>query len=156
MADEWFYAQDGQRQGPVTQEQLIGLIRAGSIRPQDLVWTEGMPQWEPVAQIAPLAREIAPAPCPQQMPPPQPVGYYQPVGPSYIAGFVCSLTVPIVGIILSLIALSGIKKSGNNEGRGLALAGAIISRIWVGLAVLFFLCFRGAFFAAIPAGSQGF
>ena len=43
----WFYAQAGQRQGPVTEEQLEGLVRDGVVKPDTLVWREGMADWLP-------------------------------------------------------------------------------------------------------------
>ena len=43
-----------------------------------------------------------------------------------IVGFVCSFFIPLLGIIFSVIALGQIKRTGE-RGRGLALAGLIIS-----------------------------
>ncbi|MDB5292901.1 MAG: hypothetical protein JWL69_4142 [Phycisphaerales bacterium] len=48
-----------------------------------------------------------------------------------IVGFVCSILLPVVGLIISIIALNGMKKSGNNEGKGFATAGLVISLIFV-------------------------
>ncbi|MDB5304877.1 MAG: antifreeze protein [Phycisphaerales bacterium] len=48
-----------------------------------------------------------------------------------IVGFVFSIVFPIVGLILSIIALNGMKNSGNNEGKGFATAGLVISLILV-------------------------
>lgn len=55
-----------------------------------------------------------------------------------IAGFVLSLLIPIVGLVLSAIALGRIKKR-NSGGRGLATAGLIIGIVFtvVGILVLF-------------------
>ncbi|MSP59317.1 MAG: DUF4190 domain-containing protein [Myxococcales bacterium] len=48
-----------------------------------------------------------------------------------IAGFICAFLCSIVGIILSAVALSQIKKSnGTQKGEGLALAGIIIGSIF--------------------------
>jgi hypothetical protein len=57
-------------------------------------------------------------------------------GPSHngmaIAGFVLSLTIPLLGLIFSWIALNGMKQTRNDEGKGLATAGLIISiGFWV-------------------------
>jgi hypothetical protein len=52
---QWYYAQQGQRHGPVSQEQLVQLIRAGQVLPTDQAWTSGMQQWAAVASIAALA-----------------------------------------------------------------------------------------------------
>lgn len=50
---EWFYADGQDRRGPVTEEQFRGLIAAGSIKPENLVWHQGMAQWQPLREIAP-------------------------------------------------------------------------------------------------------
>lgn len=48
-----------------------------------------------------------------------------------IAGFVCSFLVPIVGLILSIIALTQINRTGEKS-RGMAIAGIVISIVvWV-------------------------
>ncbi len=44
MAD-WFYSQNGQQFGPVTDADLKSLVSQNSVRPDDLVWREGMSQW---------------------------------------------------------------------------------------------------------------
>ena len=52
-----------------------------------------------------------------------------------IVGFVASFAIPPVGVILSFIALSQIKRT-SERGRGLAIAGAIIGILAIVLAVL--------------------
>ena len=47
MIERWYYARDGQRQGPVPKERLVDLAREGWLSPDDLVWTEGMSEWQP-------------------------------------------------------------------------------------------------------------
>jgi uncharacterized RDD family membrane protein YckC len=41
----WFYAARGQQTGPVTEEQLGELVSTGTIRPDTLVWREGLAAW---------------------------------------------------------------------------------------------------------------
>ena len=43
---EWFYAQGGDRFGPVSGDYLKQLAVAGRLQPSDLVWCEGEPDWE--------------------------------------------------------------------------------------------------------------
>lgn len=62
-----------------------------------------------------------------------------------IAGFVCSFFVPLVGVVLSAIGLSRVKKNITTKGRGLAIAGLVISI--VGLAIWLI-----SLFAMIGAG----
>lgn len=80
-------------------------------------------------------------------PAPSPYGAYpQPVGTNglAIASLVCSLVGlfcgigPIVGLVLGIIALNQIKKTGQ-DGRGMALAGVIISGISIALIVIWFI-----------------
>ena len=66
-----------------------------------------------------------------------------------IAGFVLSFFSTIVGLILSIIAYKQIKESGE-KGKGLALAGIIISSIITAFAVLAFL-FYFFFFLVVLA-----
>lgn len=46
---DWFYALNGQQQGPVTDAQLDELVRAGTLAPDTLVWHEGMAGWKPLS-----------------------------------------------------------------------------------------------------------
>ena len=55
-----------------------------------------------------------------------------------IAGFVLSLLIPIVGLVLSAIALGRIKKN-NSGGRGLATAGLIIGIVFTVLGLILLL-----------------
>ncbi|PXA78438.1 hypothetical protein DCC24_00530 [Auritidibacter sp. NML100628] len=77
----------------------------------------------------------------------QPI-YYAPFNTMAIVGFVFSLLIPIVGVICSHISLSQIKKTGE-RGRGLALAGAIIGWVIIGLGVGFLLFMFISFLAAV-------
>jgi uncharacterized RDD family membrane protein YckC len=44
---DWFYAQDGQQIGPVTESNLTDLARTGVVSPDTLVWHAGLPEWQP-------------------------------------------------------------------------------------------------------------
>lgn len=56
MADRsWFYAADGQQQGPFPEAQLRDLIVRGTVRADTLVWTEGMSGWQRAGEIPGLA-----------------------------------------------------------------------------------------------------
>jgi uncharacterized RDD family membrane protein YckC len=50
---QWYYANDGQRQGPVSQEQFEQLARNGVIKADTLVWCQGMANWQPYATAVP-------------------------------------------------------------------------------------------------------
>ncbi len=73
-----------------------------------------------------------------------------PVSSSYnglaIAGLVLAFFIPLVGLILSILGLSAVKKN-NQKGKGLALAGIIVS-------VLIMLIQAGLFLTLVVAGNK--
>lgn len=84
---QWYYLVGSDTRGPVTQQQLIDLIRAGQAPPATLVAAAGWQQWQPanvvftdqlVVASAPVAMP-APAPvAPQSQPQYQPQSQAQP------------------------------------------------------------------------------
>ena len=66
---DWHCSVRGMRYGPVSQEQLLSWIAAGRVRPDDMVWQEGMAEWVPAGSAAELAAATAQA---AQAPPPPP------------------------------------------------------------------------------------
>jgi len=50
-AAEWYYAHDGQQAGPISALELKQLADAGRLRPDDLVWQEGMKDWTPARKV---------------------------------------------------------------------------------------------------------
>jgi uncharacterized RDD family membrane protein YckC len=48
---QWYYAINGQRQGPISQEEFDRLVREGQIKADTLVWRQGMPNWVSYALI---------------------------------------------------------------------------------------------------------
>jgi len=61
----WFYAANGQQQGPFPEAQLRDLIARGTVRADTLVWTEGMSGWQRAGEIAGLVpRSSGPASVP--------------------------------------------------------------------------------------------
>ena len=51
MADDWFYAQKQERNGPVSFAKLQSLAKAGWLTPEDLVWGPGMATWKPAREV---------------------------------------------------------------------------------------------------------
>lgn len=64
---QWYYAEAGQQHGPISKEDLQSKLGSGTLPPDALVWTEGMPEWKPANSISGLWGAI-----PQQTPPPPP------------------------------------------------------------------------------------
>ncbi|MGD0897003.1 MAG: GYF domain-containing protein [Thermoguttaceae bacterium] len=72
MADQWYYAQKGQRQGPVSEEQLKELASTGQLKPNDKVWKQGMAQWAKAIEVFPPAVPAPPVSPDPNVPPPIP------------------------------------------------------------------------------------
>jgi hypothetical protein len=47
----WYFAANGQQQGPYPEAQFRDLIANGSVRADTLVWTEGMAGWQKAAEV---------------------------------------------------------------------------------------------------------
>jgi hypothetical protein len=47
----WYYASGGQQRGPVKTAQLKQLATSGELKPEDLVWCDGMPNWAPAGSV---------------------------------------------------------------------------------------------------------
>ncbi len=45
MENKWFYEDKGQRKGPVSEDELIKLIKSSIISHGSSVWKEGFPDW---------------------------------------------------------------------------------------------------------------
>jgi len=62
---DWFYSAGETRQGPVTELELRRLAMDGKLKPSDLVWKDGMPDWieaRTVDSIFPRRAEAEPDP----------------------------------------------------------------------------------------------
>ena len=73
----WFYASNGQQQGPFPEAQLRDLIIRGTVRADALVWTDGMSGWQRASDIPGLvAGGSGPPAVPQGGGPPLSAGAY--------------------------------------------------------------------------------
>lgn len=71
---EWFYAQGDKQQGPVTATEIKALADAGKLKPDDLVWREGMDEWIAARRVKGLFESEAPAAAAPAAPPIGPPG----------------------------------------------------------------------------------
>lgn len=78
----WYYVKDGARQGPVEEAEFNRLVGQSIVRPDTLVWCEGMSDWRPystvatnpaVAPVPPVEVRPEPRPEPRVEPRPEPV-----------------------------------------------------------------------------------
>lgn len=119
--DEWYYAQNGQRIGPVSLAAVQTLLSRGSLSAQDYVWTDGMANWSPAGTVPELsaatigvATASPPPPygAPRQQPqqaygcpspyPPQGTGTVSYYTPQSLSGFPGAL--PYAGFWLRFVA----------------------------------------------------
>jgi hypothetical protein len=101
----WFYASNGQQQGPFPEAQFRDLITRGTVRPDTLVWSEGMSGWQRAGDIPGLVPGGSGAPAVSQPGGPPPTG-----GGGYAGGplsfdfgiwdFVWRSLVFVVGLLL--------------------------------------------------------
>lgn len=49
--NDWWYVSNGQRQGPISKDDLYRLLIDGSLSPKSLVWNRGMKGWQAIARI---------------------------------------------------------------------------------------------------------
>ncbi|MGB5871917.1 MAG: DUF805 domain-containing protein [Albidovulum sp.] len=58
---QWFYALGSERAGPVDETVLRGMLEAGEVNGDTLVWTGGMPDWVPMARTDLIIASATPA-----------------------------------------------------------------------------------------------
>src|SRR4051794_22536729 len=54
----WYYAAQGQQQGPVSEDELRDLIGRGSVTTETLLWSDGMAGWEKAGRIPGLMSDV--------------------------------------------------------------------------------------------------
>ena len=59
---DWFYADAGKQIGPIDEASFQGLVAAGIVRNETLVWHAGMANWQSYQTIHPVAQTIPPPP----------------------------------------------------------------------------------------------
>lgn len=79
---QWYYAEGQERRGPVGENEVRSMAESGLIRPDTLVWTAGMENWQKASATLPAG--IRPAHWGGEAPPPvsRPARREQPEGAS--------------------------------------------------------------------------
>lgn len=133
---EWFYGKEGQQYGPIDETTLRARIVSGEIGPRDLIWTEGMPSWQPLQELSqfapPLEEPVASFAGSSQdggippLPPSSPSPYAPPA--------------------------AGLEGASYRPGPALpATNGLAIASLVCGILSVVFFCFCGGIFLGIPA-----
>lgn len=55
----WYFVKDGRRQGPVDEAEMTRLVANAEVRPDTLVWREGMAEWQRYDAVAPPAQVLS-------------------------------------------------------------------------------------------------
>lgn len=58
----WYYAKDGERFGPISEQNFQQLIGQGTVSADTLVWREGMDNWQPYGSVREQVSMGEPAP----------------------------------------------------------------------------------------------
>src|SRR5208282_3578189 len=142
MANYTLIGGDQKQYGPVTDEQLRQWIFDGRVNPQSQVKAESDAEWRPLSAFPEFAAALAARSAASGAPPPAPSA--APPMPAKTSGlavtslvlgllglFSCGITA-LFGLILGIMALVKAKGGrGTSGGNGIALAGVIVSAIFV-------------------------
>jgi uncharacterized RDD family membrane protein YckC len=60
---DWFYSDNGERRGPVSETELLELSNGGKLLADTLVWRDGWSDWRPFAQAGLITAGLGNAPC---------------------------------------------------------------------------------------------
>ncbi len=69
---QWYYNEGSERRGPVSHEELQGLIAQGVVGADNLAWREGMANWVRAGDLPELARFFETPPSAEGSPPAEP------------------------------------------------------------------------------------
>lgn len=142
----WHYAKDNEKHGPISQEQIVGLMRSGALRDHDLVWREGMAEWLALSAVIELQQARFATQVATQTTGGAPGAAVAPVAPVGVPQNGMAITSLVLGIVsimagtLILTAIPGaicghiarrqIRESPHAQaGDGMAIAGLILSYI---------------------------
>jgi phage shock protein PspC (stress-responsive transcriptional regulator) len=68
QSQQWFYAQNGQKFGPIDAAGIKQLAAAGQLQLTDLVWREGMAEWSAASRVKGLFPESVNTTTPPPLP----------------------------------------------------------------------------------------
>jgi hypothetical protein len=157
----WYFSTGEQQHGPVPLEELVGMLRGGSLKDYSLVWREGMAEWQAAGEIVEVQQALAQSRVvPGMMVPPGAM-----VAPqnglaltSMVLGIVSivlglfmfiGIVTAIPGVICGHIARRQIRESPLPQvGSGMAIAGLIMGYLCIILTVIMVLAVAGMFFFA--------
>ncbi len=160
----WYYAHEGQRKGPVDAATIQNLYWQGQIRPDDLVWEEGMGDWVKASSVLPPPNLTTEPQVPPSLasPPPMAAQRQESVlaivslvsGIISLPGIFCCGLLGLIPVITGHLALAEIKRNSTLPGKGMAQAGLIMGYITLGITLLFILVYVGILVLAAISGAK--
>jgi uncharacterized RDD family membrane protein YckC len=146
----WYYAEGGKQVGPVEESALDGLINAGIVRDDTLVWHEGMVSWQPHAAVR-GSRAGIPAPFVQAAAPfsrARYAGFWIRFLARFIDGMILGMAGLILRIPLLLMLGMGMGRGysfGMTPALGAAMGVSLLVNVLLGMAYeVYFVSTRGA------------
>lgn len=64
MSEKWYYVQNGERQGPVAFENVLGLYQSGTLNEEDYVWAKGFEDWKKIKDVPKFSSDAPSIPAP--------------------------------------------------------------------------------------------
>lgn len=109
----WFYMRAGQRTGPVAESELAGMLKAGSVSADTLVWRDKLPEWKAASQLEEFAPALAARAAAAAQPEPETrPDEPEPAKPAAAAAAPATKRnrrkVAVIGLVLALLALGGV------------------------------------------------
>ena len=102
---QWYYAIDGSQQGPLSEQEIVQMFAAGRLRPETLVWTQGMETWAVASSIEALVPRdytgFVASPVSRY---PQYAGFWKRVVAVIIDGIVLQVSGYVAGALVGAIA----------------------------------------------------
>lgn len=133
---------DHREYGPISADQIRQWLSEGRLNGATLVQAEGVPGWRPLATfpefgVPPQHTPGAPAGAPSYAPSTAPTNNNAITGLVFgILSVLCACSpFGIIGIIFSCIALSQINKNTGQKGKGMAIAGLVLSIVGVSISI---------------------
>lgn len=152
---QWYYEQDGQQRGPVTEGEMRALLRNGEVLPGSLVWREGMEGWRPAAETE-LRNQPVEHAIPMEYAEPRTSGWAIASLVLGLLGLCCGCMSGIPGIACGHFALYQIRKEPHlYGGKNIAIAGLIISYLTTLANIGFSVWSGGSFIQYIPFEALG-
>lgn len=159
----WYYAIGQEQKGPVSDEQLQGLVKDGVVTADTLVWREGLANWQayrtlmpsgaapatpPLPETAPVPGSVAAAPVAATFPPSDLAfaGFWIRFVAKFIDGLVLGIPMTII-LVVAIVAMGGfaaISRRGEEMAFLMPVGQIILQLVLTALSILYNTILVGA------------